>query len=287
MMAFAQNGINYKALIKDGSGNVVANQSITIQLSILVGAAETLVYQETHTPTTDTNGIAIVNIGEGTPDSGDFNTIDWGSDTHFLNVQINTGDGLTDLGTTQFMAVPYALNAKSVDSCGLSIGDSYQGGIIFYLDSTGCHGLVCAPTDQATNIPASVGGHVPHSINNGIGAGYINTEYIVGIRGDGYYAAKICYDLSLGGFDDWYLPSKYESELILLNIGGAAPSPNTNIGNFSVGMDGPLLYWSSTSYTTEQDFDIWVTQLAGVKIYYNTLHYDSSFYTAVRAIRAF
>jgi hypothetical protein len=108
----AQQGINYKALIKDNGGNVVANQHITVQFTILQGAVN--VYQETHNPTTDANGIIIVNIGEGTIDSGNYNTIKWESDDHFLNVQIDTGSGLTDMGTTQFMAVPYALSAANV-----------------------------------------------------------------------------------------------------------------------------------------------------------------------------
>ncbi|MBN4085276.1 hypothetical protein JYT89_02935 [Flavobacteriaceae bacterium AH-315-B10] len=107
-------GINYKALIKDGGGNVVANQNITVQFIIYEGVALTNnVYQETHTPTTDLNGIVIINIGEGSVDSGVFADIDWGADDHFLNVQINTGSGLTDMGTTQFMAVPYALSAAN------------------------------------------------------------------------------------------------------------------------------------------------------------------------------
>lgn len=110
---FAQQGINYKALIKDGSGNVVANQSITVQLSIKRGIGLSNEYTETHTPTTDANGIIIINIGEGTPDLGDYNSIDWGADNHFLNVEIDTGSGPVDMGTTQFMAVPYALNALS------------------------------------------------------------------------------------------------------------------------------------------------------------------------------
>ncbi|MFL0354119.1 tail fiber domain-containing protein [Xanthomarina sp. GH4-25] len=111
---YAQSSsINYKALIKDNLGNVVANQTITVQFSILKGTFQTNVYQETQTPTTDANGLIIVNIGEGTT-SDDFSTINWSSDDHFLNVQINTGAGLTDMGTTQFMAVPYALSAANV-----------------------------------------------------------------------------------------------------------------------------------------------------------------------------
>ncbi len=113
---FAQNGINYKALIKDGNGNVVASQNVDLQFIIYKGAALTNnVYQETHALVmTDANGIIIVNIGEGATDSGVYADIDWGSDDHYLNVWINTGSGLTDIATTQFMAVPYALNAANV-----------------------------------------------------------------------------------------------------------------------------------------------------------------------------
>ncbi len=109
----AQQSINYKALVKDGGGNLFANQGVTVQFQILQGAVMTNVYQETHAPNTDANGMIIVNIGEGTIDSGDYSTIDWSSDNHFLNVQIDTGSGLIDMGTTQFMAVPYSLSSAN------------------------------------------------------------------------------------------------------------------------------------------------------------------------------
>ncbi|MBF8150864.1 hypothetical protein ITJ86_13205 [Winogradskyella sp. F6397] len=108
-LGFAQNGINYKAVIKDNIGNVVANDLVVVQFSILQGAAQTNVFTETHSPSTDENGIITVNIGEGTPVSGTFASIDWASEDHYLNVQINVGDGLTDMGTTQFKTVPYAI----------------------------------------------------------------------------------------------------------------------------------------------------------------------------------
>lgn len=119
----AQQGINYKALIKDGGGNVVANQGITIQFQILKGIGMTNVYQETHAPNTDANGIVIINIGEGSVDSGVYADIDWGSDEHHLNVQVNTGGGLIDMGTTQFMSVPYALSAANAASKIDELGD--------------------------------------------------------------------------------------------------------------------------------------------------------------------
>ncbi len=117
-MCLAQNGINYKAVIKDDIGNLITNDLIAVQFTIIQSSESgPTVYQESHTPTTDANGIIMLNIGEGTPTISTFSAIDWGSDIHFLNVQINTGAGLVDLGTTEFKTVPYALNAlKSEDT---------------------------------------------------------------------------------------------------------------------------------------------------------------------------
>jgi hypothetical protein len=108
----AQNGINYKALIKDDLGNVIVNTLVDIKFQILESDAQTNVYEETHSPTTDDNGIIIVNIGEGTIISGIFDDINWGNDNHFLNVKIDSGSGFINLGTIQFSTVPYALHAK-------------------------------------------------------------------------------------------------------------------------------------------------------------------------------
>ncbi|MFL0354725.1 tail fiber domain-containing protein [Xanthomarina sp. GH4-25] len=119
VISFAQQAINYKAIIKDNLGNVIANQTIDVQLAILEGT--TNVYQETHAPTTDAHGLIVLNIGEGTT-SDDFSSINWGTDDHFLNVQIDTGSGLVDLGSTQFMAVPYALYAETSGSGGNATG---------------------------------------------------------------------------------------------------------------------------------------------------------------------
>ena len=116
LICFAQNGINYKAVIKDTNGNVVANNSITVQFTILKGATQTNIYRETHAPTTDANGMVVINIGKGTPISGTFTGVDWASDDHFLNVKINTGTGLIDMGTTPFSAVPYAITATSAQN---------------------------------------------------------------------------------------------------------------------------------------------------------------------------
>ena len=116
VLSFAQNGINYKAVIKDNFGNVVTNQPINIRFTILKGT--TNIYQETQLPMTDGNGITIVNIGEGTVVSGTFAAIDWGNSNHFLKVEIDIAGGTAfiNMGTTEFKSVPYALNVTGLEA---------------------------------------------------------------------------------------------------------------------------------------------------------------------------
>jgi hypothetical protein len=117
MSSFAQQGINYKALIKDDLGNIVANQNVTIRFTIVDAlSGGNIENQETHDDVmTDPNGIVIANIGEGAQSLsyGFFNDIDWGNHAHYLRMEIDItgGTNFVDMGTTQFMAVPYALHA--------------------------------------------------------------------------------------------------------------------------------------------------------------------------------
>ena len=120
-LSFAQGGgFNYKALITD-NGNVLATHSVTFKFTVLENGS-TSVYQETQSATTDANGIAAVNVGEGTLVSGNFTTIDWGNSPYFLKVEIDTGSGYQDFGTAEFKAVPYAKYADRVE-----IADNIQG----------------------------------------------------------------------------------------------------------------------------------------------------------------
>ncbi len=132
-------------------------------------------------------------------------------------------------------------------NCGHYIGENFAGGIIFYLDSTRCHGLIAAPYDQAPLARWENGIFVFTTLANadGIGAGQGNTKQIIYKQephdGTVYYAAKICNDAVIGVYTDWYLPSKYELNLMYYSIGQGAAAPNTNIGNFP-----EAWYWSST-----------------------------------------
>ncbi|MFK5959521.1 MAG: hypothetical protein QM495_11720, partial [Lutibacter sp.] len=101
-------GFNYKAVIKN-NGDLVKNKAIDIQFTILENGIS--VYEETHNPTTDSNGIIIVSIGEGTNLSGNFDTINWSIAQ--LKVEIDPDNsGYTDMGTTDFKNVPLAKFAE-------------------------------------------------------------------------------------------------------------------------------------------------------------------------------
>ncbi len=109
---YAQQGINYKAIISD-NGAVLQNQAVQVQFSILYDGI-TLEYQETQSTTTDANGLIILNIGEGTAVSGLYNSIHWDwPASHYLKVEIDTGSGYVDFGTTEFKTVPYAIYAEN------------------------------------------------------------------------------------------------------------------------------------------------------------------------------
>ena len=109
---------NYQAVVRDTAGDVLANTLVNFQISILqTTSTGTSVYVETHSATTSATGLTNFEIGSGTLVSGDFTTIDWAGDTHYLQIDadITGGTSYTLLGTSQLVSVPYALHAKTAD----------------------------------------------------------------------------------------------------------------------------------------------------------------------------
>ena len=93
-----------------------------------------------------------------------------------------------------------------------SIGDTGPaGGIVFYDKgsySDGWRYLEAAPSGYESYGKWGGYGTSVDGTSKGIGTGKANTEAIVKKLGSGDYAAKFCYDLELGGYDDWFLPSQ-------------------------------------------------------------------------------
>jgi len=120
-ITFAQSvpqGINYQAVARDSNGDVLMNQALTIQFSVISDITTSAVsWQETHTVSTNNYGLYTAIIGQGIStsvgSSATFDVIDWGASNHLLKVEVDYGGGFVDMGTTAFMSVPYALSSGS------------------------------------------------------------------------------------------------------------------------------------------------------------------------------
>lgn len=116
--------LNYQSVVKDASGAVLANQFVTFRMSVLKGGATgESVYSELHQVTTSDIGMVSFQIGNGSSATSLFRNIDWGADSYFLFVELNADGGFVfqNVGTTQFVSVPYALRAKTADTVNNSV----------------------------------------------------------------------------------------------------------------------------------------------------------------------
>lgn len=174
-----------------------------------------------------------------------------------------------------FAAASYSTNRSSnVGGRGvrtapsLFIGQSYGGGIIFYIDGTGQHGLIAAASDQ-TGDWGCYGTTITGADGSAIGTGSQNTIDILAECSEAGIAAKLCDDLDEGGYQDWYLPSYSELNELYIN--------RASVGSFAVGY-----YWCSTEYTL---WYAWTQAFWGS----GTFRFDDKIhdYNYVRAIRSF
>lgn len=92
------------------------------------------------------------------------------------------------------------------------LGNKFEGGIIFYIDSTGQHGLIMAQSDETPKKMKWFDGTIVQAgaYDHGIYDGKKNTEKIVEKFGSGVYPAKLCNDSERENYTDWYLPSQEE-----------------------------------------------------------------------------
>ncbi len=110
--------ISYQAVIRDTEGNLVQNQNVGIQISILQGdVTGSSVYMEVHSMSTNTNGLISLSIGSGVS-SDDFSSINWANGPYFIKTETdpNGGTDYSISGTSQLLSVPYSLHSKTAEN---------------------------------------------------------------------------------------------------------------------------------------------------------------------------
>lgn len=266
---WAQNApqkISYQAVIRNSDDELIASKKVGMKISILQGSETgTVMYSETQTPTTNANGLVSIEIGG----VYEFNTINWKNGPYYIKTEIDPANGTnySITGTSELLSVPYAFHSKTTEKVisNLTIGQTYKGGTIFYLDDTGLHGLIVAFQHQSSGMQWYNGTYrATGATGDGLGAGAMNTAIIVASQmvdnQSGVFAAKACADHAETDnnvtYGDWYLPSKYE--LNLLYQSGILGLSDSN-------------YWSSTEgsegYAWFQNFQTGVQTFMGDKSY--------------------
>lgn len=240
-------------------------------------------------PTVTTNVItSITNIsatggGNVLSDGGSsvsFRGICWSTNPNPATTDNHTTDGsgmgsFTSSMTSLIAGTTYYVRAYAVNNAGTSygnevsfipvyvLGQNYAGGIIFYIDNTGAHGLVAATSISSYSTPWGCKGTLIGTTSLALGSGQSNTTAILNGCSEGDIAARVCDNLVLNGYDDWFLPSKEELALMIETVGGYY---------------SPGYYWSSSESGPNH---AWIF-VAG-----NQYMDDKLNYYRVRAVRAF
>jgi hypothetical protein len=126
LLLFVSIGINifsqspdkfsFQSVVRDAQNNIVSNSNVGVRISLIQGSSTgTIVYVETHTTQTNSNGLFTIEVGSGTIQNGSFSNINWGQGPYFSKTEIdpNGGTNYSVTGTSQMLSVPYALYAKN------------------------------------------------------------------------------------------------------------------------------------------------------------------------------
>ena len=114
--------MSYQSVVHNAANQILANQNIGVKISIVEGSITgTIVYAETHTTTTNANGLFTLEAGGGTSTTGTFAAINWGNGSHYIKseIDITGGTNYALSGTMELLSVPYALYAAKSGNASL------------------------------------------------------------------------------------------------------------------------------------------------------------------------
>ncbi len=109
--------ISYQSVVRDADNNLVTNAQVGMRISIQKRVDGNTVYVEQHFVTTNDNGLASLEVGDGTVVSGSMDDIDWSEGTFFIRTEVDPqgGTNYSISGTSQLLTVPYAFHAITAE----------------------------------------------------------------------------------------------------------------------------------------------------------------------------
>jgi hypothetical protein len=140
---------------------------------------------------------------------------------------------------------PYIISSAGTSSGTHYVGELFGGGIVFYVDHTGQHGLIANFRNVSmawSNVSTELG-----TTDNSSWNGLYNSNAITGQAGHVSSAAKYCLDFANEGFDDWYLPAIDQLNL-LYNARYEVNKTLAGDGNPATEVFYQSTYWSSTEF---------------------------------------
>ena len=159
----------------------------------------------------------------------------------------------------------------------IQVGDTIQGGIVFYVNESNIHGLLSSKVDLGSFEWGCYEQYVVGADGTALGSGFQNSLYVVNDSCSSFFndnptAAQKCLDYEYQQNSDWYLPSQLELLLMYTNI---AQGSEENIGDFANNF-----YWSSSQSEASSAFAVYFNDGEIVPDYKNSEN-------RVRPIRAF
>lgn len=110
----AAQKLSYSAVVRNSANELVANQTLTVAISIANSNGGPAVYSETHSGVqTNQNGLLTLVIGDGGSQAGSMSDVTWS--TAYITSDYTMPDGAHVTNTVPVTAVPYALSAGNVE----------------------------------------------------------------------------------------------------------------------------------------------------------------------------
>jgi len=112
IFAQAPQKMSYQAVIRNSNDSLLISTPVGMRISLVQNSPTgTVVFSETQTATTNTNGLVSLQIGMGTAVSGTFAGIDWAAGPYYVKTEtdLSGGTNYTITSSNELLSVPYAL----------------------------------------------------------------------------------------------------------------------------------------------------------------------------------